>query len=236
MAFGDVVSSDVVGYDQFGLRGNGQAIGAGASFLNVDGSAVTLQNIGITGYTGSYADAEVQAKTLDGFGRGGTTYIWYDFTEEGETYLGWFGENGEDYNDVAVTPGDGLWVYSPNAAFKLQSSGVVSKEPISVSLRGNGQAKMVANPMPATLTLGDISVAGYTGSYAEAEIQAKKLDGFGRGGTTYIWYDFTEEGETYYGWYGENGEDYNDVEVSAGEGLWIYSPSTSYSVVFPSPL
>ena len=236
MAFGDVVSSDVVGYDTFGLRGNGQAAGAGISFLNVDASATTISDLSITGYSGSYAEAEVQAKMLDGFGRGGTTYYWYDFTEEGQTYLGWFGESGEDYNDIEVAPGEGLWIYSPSTSFKLQSSGVVPKTPIAVALRGNGQAKMVANPMPATLKLGSISITGYSGAYAEAEVQAKKLDGFGRGGTTYYWYDFTEEGVTYYGWYGENGEDYNDVDVAPGEGLWVYSPSTSFSVVFPSPL
>ena len=40
----------------------------------------------------------------------------------------------------------------------------------------------------------------------------------------------------YYGWYDEDMNDYNDVEVAAGDSLWIYSPSTDYSVVFPTPL
>ena len=63
------------------------------------------------------------------------------------------------------------------------------------------------------------------------------LNGYGRGGTTYYWYDFTDEdGVAYYGWYGENGEDYNGIELAPDEGLWIYSPSTSFSVEFPSPL
>ena len=240
----DVVSSDVVGYVGAALRGGNQAAGVGGAFVNVDGSELTLGDLAAVGYDtkAGYADFEIQAKQLDGAGRGGITYSWVDFTDpdEGVTYKGWYGENGEDYNDVSLLPGEGLWVYSPNAVFKLQSAGAVSKTPIAVTLRGGNQAKMVSNPMPATLTLGDISVEGYNSNegYAEFEIQAKKLDGAGRGGTTYSWVDFTDpdEGVTYYGWYGENGEDYNDVEVAAGEGLWIYSPSTAFSVVFPSPL
>ena len=239
MAFGDVVSSDVVGYDTYGLRGNGQATGVGASFINVDDSDLTLGDIAITGYSGEYADFQIQAKQLDGFGRGGTTYYWADVTIEGEDFYGWFSDDGSVcYNDVVIAPGEGLWIYSPSATFKIQSSGKVPKAPIAVTLRSNGQAKMVSNPMPATLDLGDITVSGYTGEYADFQIQAKKLDGFGRGGTTYYWADVTIEGEHFYGWYNDEGSvDYNtDVKVAAGEGLWVYSPSSSYSIVFPSPL
>ena len=240
MAFGDVVSSDVVGYDQTALRGGGQAAGAGASFIRVDGNATTLSDIGVTGYdtTEGYADFEVEAKQLDGAGRGGTGYCWCDFEEDGVTYKGWFDGDMNEYNDLELAPGEGLWVYSPSTSFKLQSSGSVPKTSISVTLRGGGQGKMVANPMPATLTLGQITVSGYDTEegYADFEIEAKKLDGAGRGGTGYCWCDFEEDGVTYYGWYDGDMNEYNDVEVAAGEGLWIYSPSTSYSVVFPSPL
>ena len=199
----------------------------------------------ITGYDAAagYAEAEVQAQQLDGFGRtvGGVTYYWYDFTDEGVTYKGWYDENGELYNDLSLVAGEGLWVYSPSTDFKVQSSGAVPKTPVAVALRSGGQAKMVTNPMPATMLLGEISVSGYDSNvgYAEAEIQAQQLDGFGRtlNGMTYYWYDFSEEGVSYYGWYDENGEDYNNaISIGAGEGLWIYSPSTDFSVVFPSPL
>ena len=234
------VESDVVGYDTFGLRANGQASGVGASFVNVDNSDMTLADLSVTGYdvAEGYADFQVQAKKLNGFGVGGTTYYWCDFEEEGETYKGWFDEDMNDYNDESLVPGEGLWVYSPSTDFKIQSSGAVPKTAIAVTLRANGQAKMVANPMPATLTLSQITVAGYSAEdgYADFQIQAKKLNGFGVGGTTYYWADFEEEGDVYYGWYDEDMNDYNDVEVVAGEGLWIYSPSTDFSVVFPSPL
>ena len=242
MAFGadGVVSSDVVGYSGAALRGGNQAAGVGGAFVNVDGSGLTLGDLTAVGYdtTEGYADFEIQAKQLNGFGVGGTTYYWADFEEDGVTYKGWFDEDMNDYNDLALVPGEGLWVYSPNASFKLQSAGAVSKDSIAVTLRGGNQAKMVSNPMPATMTLGDIVVAGYDTDegYADFEVQAKKLNGFGVGGTTYYWADFEEDGVSYYGWYDEDMNDYNDVDVAAGEGLWIYSPSTDFSVVFPSPL
>ena len=238
-----VVSSDVVGYAGAALRGGGQAAGVGGAFLNVDKSDLTLGDLTVIGYDAEegYADFDVQAKQLDGHGKGGTTYYWVDFTDpdEGATYKGWFGESGEDYNDLVLVPGEGLWVYSPSTSFKVQSAGAVPQTPIAVTLRGGGQAKMVSNPMPATLTLGDIAVTGYDADegYADFDIQAKKLNGYGVGGTTYYWADFEEDGVTYFGWYDDDFNDVNDsVEVTAGEGLWIYSPSTSFSVVFPSPL
>ncbi len=153
-------------------------------------------------------------------------------------YYGWYDEDMNEYNDLALVPGEGLWVYSPSTDFQIQSAGAVPSTSIAVALRGGNQAKLVVNPMPTTITLGDVKVDGYAKAdgYADFEIQAKQLDGYGRGGTTYFWSDFEEEGDVYYGWYDEDMNDYNDVEVAAGDSLWIYSPSTDYSVVFPTPL
>ena len=242
VAFGDVVSSDVVGYDTTSLLSGGAAKGVGASFLNVDGSDLTLADVSVTGYDTSegYADFQVYAQKLDGAGMTlGTNYCWCDFEEEGETYKGWFDEDMNEYNDEPLVAGEGLWVYSPSTDFKLQSSGAVPKTSVAVVLRAGGAAKMVVNPMPTTLTLGQISVTGYdtTEGYADFQVYAQKLDGAGMTlGTNYCWCDFEEEGDVYYGWYDEDMNEYNDTEVAAGEGLWIYSPSTDFSVVFPSPL
>ncbi len=238
VSFG-VESANVVGYAGAALRGNAQAAGAGACFVNVDSTDLTLANLKITGYDAAdgYADFEVYAKKLDGFGRGGTSFYWCDFEEEGTTYYGWYDEDMNDYNNESVTIGEGLWIYSPSADYQLQSAGQVPTSDISVVLRSGGQAKLIANPMPLTITLSAIKVEGYetTDGYADFEIYAKKLDGFGIGGTSYYWCDFEEEGTTYYGWYDEDMNEYNEVEVAAGEALWVYSPSTDFAVVFPAP-
>ncbi len=229
----------MVGYNGATLRGNAQAAGVGACFVNVDNTDLTLGNLKVTGYAAEdgYAEFEVYAKKLDGFGRGGTSFYWCDFEEDGESYLGWYDEDMNEYNDEDVVIGEGLWVYSPDANFKLQSAGQVPSSDISIALRSGGQAKLVANPMPVGLTLGEIKIEGYSAEdgYAEFEVYAKKLDGFGRGGTSFYWCDFEEDGETYFGWYDEDMNEYNDEDVAAGEGLWIYSPSTDFSVVFPAP-
>jgi len=229
-----------VGYDTLGLRGGNQAKGVGASFIPVNESGLTLGDIKIVGYdtTEGYADFEIQAKQLDGAGRGGTAYCWCDFEEEGDVYYGWYDEDMNEYNDLALVPGEGLWIYSPSTAIQIQSAGAVPNTDIAVTLRGGNQAKLVVNPMPTTVTLGDVLVVGYdtTEGYADFEIQAKQLDGAGRGGTAYCWCDFEEEGDVYYGWYDEDMNEYNDLEIVAGDSLWIYSPSTAYSVVFPTPL
>ena len=234
-----IESANVVGYNGAALRGGSQAAGVGASFVNVDNTDLTLGDLKIVGYAteDGYADYEIVAKKLNGYGVGGTSYIWCDFEEEGETYYGWYDEDMNEYNDEPVTIGEGLWIYSPNANFKLQSSGAVPSADIAVTLRGGNQAKLIANPMPLTLTLGEIKVSGYAAEdgYADYEVVAKKLNGYGVGGTSYIWCDFEEEGEIYYGWYDEDMNDYNDVELAAGESLWVYSPSTNFSVVFPAP-
>lgn len=142
------------------------------------------------------------------------------------------------YNDVVINPGEGLWIYSPNTAYSIVSAGMVPQTSIAVALRSGGQAKMVVNPMPAPVAYGDIGVIGYDPEegYADFQIIAQKLNGAGRTISSYSYCDFEEEGETYLGWYDDDMNDYNDLELLPGEGLWIYSPSTDYSVVFPSPL
>ena len=234
------VESDVVGYDSVGLLSGGQAKGVGASFLNVNGSDITLGDISVTGYdvTEGYADFQVIAQTLNGYGKTTASYSYCDFEEEGEVYKGWYDDDMNCYNDVVIAPGEGLWLYSPSTDFKVQSSGLVPKSSISVTLRSGGQAKMVVNPMPAELSYGDITISGYDTDegYADFQIIAQKLNGYGKTVSSYSFCDFEEEGETYFGWYDDDMNEYNNLKLAPGEGLWIYSPSTDFAVVFPSPL
>ena len=232
-------SANVVGYAQTDLLSNGLAKGAGVTFVNVDNTDLTLKDLTITGYGDYYIDAGIYAKKLNGYGVGGTAYYWFDIDDpEVGTLYGWYNdEGGEDYNSEELPAGEGIWIYSPSQEFKVQSAGQVPVAPVSVALRSNGLAKMVANPMPTTLTLGDVTVTGYGDYYIDAGIYAKKLNGYGVGGTAYYWFDIDDpEVGTLYGWYNdEGGVEYNAVEVAPGEGLWIYSPSSAYSVVFPAP-
>ena len=228
--FGAIESTNVVGYNNTALASGNTAKGIGACFVNVDKTDLTLGDIRVVGYTGTYEDGQIYARVLNAYGIGGTKYYWWD---DG-TILGWYDdEGGTCYNDVSLPVGEGLWTYSPNATFKLQSSGMVPTAPIEVSLRGGNTAKLVANPMPVTLNLGQISVTdGTSNGYEDGQIYARKLNAYGIGGTKYYWWD---DGSIC-GWYDDEGVDsYNDVELAPGETLWIYSPSTAYKVKFPAP-
>ena len=236
----ELASANVVGYNETALLGNSQAKGVGAAFLPVNGGKIKLGDIKIVGYDKDegYSGFAITAKKLNGFGVGVASYLWCDFEEEGETYFGWYDADMNDLNDVELEPGEGLWIYSPSEEFKVQSAGTVADADVEVPLRGNSEAKMVVNPMPTTLTLGDINIIGYADDegYSGFAITAKKLNGFGVGVASYLWCDFEEEGETYFGWYDADMNDLNEVELDPGEGLWIYSPSAEFSAVFASPL
>ena len=236
--FGAIESTNVVGYDTAALRGGGAAIGLGASFVNVDKSDLTLGDVKVVGYTGEYADGQISAKKLNGAGVGGTEYFWFDVVDGADKYYGWYNNDGSVcYNEESLPVGEGLWIYSPSSDYKFQSSGMVPTTPVSVTLRGGGAAKLVANPMPVQLTLGQVTVSdGTTNGYADGQISAKKLNGAGVGGTEYFWYDTVDGTDVYYGWYNNDGSvNYNDVTLDPGETLWIYSPSTAYKVTFPAP-
>ena len=236
MAFGDVVSSDVVGYDTSTLNSSGNTA-IGASFLEVGGVANKMSDIQITGYGTEYTDGMIVASKLTPGGSTAASYTWIDFSdEEAGTFYGWYNEDGsEDYNDVSLAPGEGLWLQG--SGFSMQSSGKVPGSSISVTLTSEGN-RLVANPMPTTLSMGDVSVTGYGDSYTDGMIVASKLTSGGTTAASYVWIDFSdEEAGTYYGWYNEDGsEDYNNDELSAGEALWVQSPSSDYSICFPSPL
>ena len=82
--------------------------------------------------------------------------------------------------------------------FGLESANVVGYN--GAALRGGSQAAGVGasfvNVDDTDLTLGDLKVVGYNAEdgYASFEVVAKKLDGYGVGGTSYFWCDFEEEG------------------------------------------
>lgn len=228
-----IESANIVGYNNSELPSIG-AKGMGASFVPVNGGSLKLGDLKVSGYGDEYADFQIQAQQLDTAGRSGTTYYWCDFEEEGETYVGWFDEDMNNFSDLELTLGVGLWIFGNDASLALQSAGSVANSDIAVTL-GDVGAMMIVNPMPCTLTLGEISVTGYGEEYADFQIQAQKLDSAGRSGTTYYWCDFEEEGETYVGWFDEDMNDYNDVELAAGEGIWVYSNDNSLQMVFPTP-
>ena len=230
-------SANVVGYDTKALQGGFTA--AGASFVNVSDGSIKLGDLKVTGYGDEgYADNMIIVQTLTSNGKTKDKYYWADYTEEGETWFGWYNSDWDAcYNDVPLAPGEGLWIQSPSSEISIQNAGSVPNEDLPVNLVAGG-FKLIANPMPASIDLGLISVSGYGDEYADNMIVAQTLTTNGKADAKYYWVDYSEEGETWYGWYNTEWDiDYNAEPLAAGAGLWVQAPEGSVlTITFPSPI
>ena len=183
-------------------------------------------------------EEEVSVQTLNKNGGRVSQYYWYDVVDGDDVYYGWLdGASGEfiEPGDVTFDVGDGLWVDAPNSDFKLQSAGQVMTAPATVTLREG--FKMVANPTPVTVDLTNITVTGYDEEEGtEEEVSVQTLNKNGGRVDQYYWYDVVDGDDVYYGWLdGASGEfiEAGDVEVGAGEALWVDAPSTDFKLVLP---
>lgn len=229
MAFGDVVSSDVVGYASSDARSGFKALGA--QFVAVSAAGIDLTEIKVTGYNpedGTEGDVTVQG--LDASGMGTGTYFYYDVPGE---LTGWLDSNDElvEAGSVVLAPGEGLWVSAPSTAFGLQTAGKVPTSGISVTLRSG--FKLASNNTPIAVDLNDIGVSGYNlEDGTEGDVTVQGLDASGMGTGTYFYYDVPGE---LTGWLDSSDElvEDGDVMIGAGEALWVSAPNTSFSLVIP---
>ena len=230
-------SANVVGYASTSLQQGFTA--AGASFVNVSDGTLKFGDISVTGYgDDGYADNMIIVQTLTANGKPKDTYYWADYTEGKESWFGWYNADwSECYNEVPLAPGDGLWIQAPSADISIMSAGAVPAAGIAVNLVAGG-FKLVANPMPAPINLGLITISGYGDSYADNMIVAQTLTANGKPAAEYIWADYSEGEESWYGWYNADwSTDYNAEPVDAGVGLWVQAPGESnLKINFPSPL
>ena len=224
-----------MGYDQSTLRNGFTA--AGASFLGVSDRTIKLSDLTVIGYGDEgYAGNMIVAQTLTANGKTNAKYYWVDYSEDGDSWYGWYNSDWDKcYNGETLNPGDGLWIQSPSEGISLQNAGAVSATDIAVTLVSDG-FKLVVNPMPATTTLENVTVSGYGEVYADNMIVAQTLTANGKTDAKYYWVDYSEEGDTWFGWYDIGWEkDCNKVDLAAGAGLWIQSPK-AYTMSFKSPL
>ena len=222
-------SANVVGYSGVELRTG--AKGMGASFVNIDASAINLQDLKVTGYDieEGYGDEEVYVQTLDRAGRTIASYFWYDLSDD--DMYGWYDENGDYVEDLIIPAGEGLYAYSPDASFGIQSAGQVPTSDITVVLRTG--AKHVVNSTPVEANIQGLNVTGYDTEegYGDEEVYVQTLDRAGRTIASYFWYDLTDDGM--YGWYDEAGDFVEDLVIPPGESVYAYSPDETYSIVMP---
>ena len=110
---GEVITADV----SVGLRFGSTIV------ANPTPVSVKVNDIMVAGYDPEEGtEAEVNAQTLDEFGRTVKSYFFYDVP--GELY-GWLDEFDEELDDtVVVEPGKGLYVMAPNDTLSIVFPGV----------------------------------------------------------------------------------------------------------------
>ena len=200
---------------------------AGACFVPVTGSTFDLTDLKVTGYEEA-TEGDVQIQTLDYAGRTVANYTYYDIPGE---VTGWFDgdDNPVEVGDVTFQAGEGLWSYSLDDGFGLQSAGMVPTTPVAVTLQQYGLS--VANPTPVNVDLTQITIGGYEEA-TEGDVQVQTLDYAGRTVANYTYYDIPGEVT---GWF--DGDDNEvaegDVVVKPGEGLWTYSLDDGFTFMFP---
>ena len=175
-------------------------------------------------------------QTLDKSGRSESKFFWIDVTDGEDVYYGWLNADGDiiEEGEMTLKVGDGLWIYAPSTSYKLQSAGQVPSSDTVTILRSG--SKMVANPTPVTIDMTNIIVAGYDAEEgSEEEVYVQTLDKSGRSESKLFWIDVTDGEDVYYGWLNADGDiiEEGDVTVGPGAGLWVYAPSTAYTLKFP---
>ena len=227
-------SANVVGYSEVGLRFGSK--GAGACFVNVDGSPMNLQDLKVTGYDkeAGYEDGGVTVQMLDNAGIAIETYTWYDVPGD---FVGWLDSDDNFVEDVTIASGEGLYARAPNTEFGLQSAGQVATADIAITLRFG--SKLVVNPTPVVVNLNDINedgkflmVNGYDveEGYEDGGVTVQMLDNAGIAIETYTWYDVPGD---FYGWLDSDDNFVEDVTIAPGESVYARAPNTSFSLVFP---
>ena len=119
------------------------------------------------------------------------------------------------------------------AGFCVESANIVGYATNDLRYGRKAVGAQFAAVSGSTIDLTDIKVTGYDAeSGTEGDVNVQILDAYGKAGMTYFYYDVPGE---LTGWIDGNDE---EVEVGAvvvgpGEGLWVRSPNTSYSLVIP---
>ena len=237
------------------MNASGATMAAG-SFATVtanDGS-LTLADFTVSGYdapewneedeewTGG-CDGTFVVQFLSSSGTVESKYAWFD---NGEIAKGWYNSNGSAISggaeSVKIPAGQAVWI--TGRGMKLTSAGAVNEEDIAFVTRSSG-ASAVGNATPIDLTLGRLTVSGYSAPEwnEEDEEYTGGCDGTfviqflttsGTVAAKYAWYD---NGEVTPGWYNSNGSAISGgattVAISAGKGMWITGRGMTLNIPAP---
>ena len=218
----------------------------------------TLADITVTGYeapvyddeeeewSGGAAGGQFIVRFLTSSGTQESAYYWID---DGETGPGWFANAvgkpiAGGAASIAIPAGQALW--TRGAGYTIVAAGEVSTSDIQFKTTTSGHVA-VGNGTPADLTLGKLTVTGYSapvyddeeeeysGGAAGGEVILRLLDSTGTQTAAYYWID---DGETGPGWFANAvGKPITggatSVSIPAGLGLWVRG--SGYNLYVPAP-
>jgi hypothetical protein len=187
-------------------------------------------------------------------------YAFADFSDDCVTWNGgtWYdastGSVVTTEDDVLLVAGDGLWFDTPalegGEAFYLQSAGAVLNGAHGFRLNAGGKIG-ACNMMPQGTTLTQIEIQGYENSEyylsnLEFGLSMQSLASNGMPLAEYAYTDLSDDCETWNCgvWYnaatGTEVTNEEDVEIGAGEGFWVDTPTLEdceeFIMVFPACL
>jgi len=226
VAFGGdaITSENIVGYASTPLIKGHK--GTGLNFVNVSGAKMTLNDLKVVGYEGSYMAGQISMVQLNSSGDavGGDHWVWYDgYDEELGQLYGWYLQDGTKGDTVEIGIGEGVWIQADkNDTYSIQVAGQVYNKPVAIQLI-KGHA-LCANPLPSATTLNGAVIAGYGETYMAGQISCVKLDSAGNavGGNHWVWYDgYDAEIGNLYGWYLQDGTEGDTEPLAVGEAIWV---------------
>ena len=218
-----VVSSDIVGYAQSGLRYGATMVTP--QFMPISGETIALDDIVPTG-DNLDTDGGVYIQTLSAGGLTVDSYQWIDW--DGEP-TGWCNGDYEVVKGVTFSIGQGLWVGGTSSSEALQTAGKVGTSDISVQLRYGATA--TGNPYPVAINLQDIVPTGDNVD-TDGGVYIQTLSAGGLTVDSYQWIDWDGEPT---GWCNGDYEIVENVTFPAGQGLWVGGTKNTEYLTFPAP-
>ena len=225
-AMADVVSSDIVGYAQSGLK-TGYTL-TGAQFLNIGSDTATpLQSIIPTGDDTS---DNVTLQTLDAYGNSVDMYTWINWAGDSGDEEGWVDDTYSIVDGVTFATGSGLWVSGSSSEQGFQTSGSVGKLDVNVGLRSGYTA--VVNPFPVSVNLQDILP---TGDDTSDNVTLQTLDAYGNSVDMYTWINWAGDSGDEEGWVDDTYTIVSGVTFEPGQGFWVSGSSSEQGIQFAAP-
>ena len=180
--------------------------------------------------TGNDTYNNIAIQTLDAAGYTVDSYAWTDAGGESWDQIGWVDDENNLVTDVVFAPGQALWVQGSSDSQALQTAGQVCESDISVKLRLGGT--LAGNPFPVAIKIGDLLPIG-DDTFNNVAIQT--LDAAGYTVNSYAWTDAGGESWDQIGWVDDENNIVTELEIAAGQGLWIQGTSDTQYIRFPAP-